>query len=261
MAKFDASQSHEKVKRAYKHIFDLQILTTEFAKSGFHSVTVEECTWTHGWLRNELAITINPTGAFRVQVALITGDALHNLRSALDLTYYQSVLACEGEPTNWTRFPVFDTREKLIQATDQAVKDERITEVVRKFLVDVIKPYEAGNYTIWALHRLNMRDKHELLIPTFEMMGIRGIRLRNHEDILLDYPAVLTSGSCRQRLDETYYGRNPVVESQGEAATGIGFNYGIPFEGENVIRTLDGIAKEVTRTIEAFELLLGENKP
>jgi len=73
----------------------------------------------------------------------------------------------------------------------------------------------------------------------------------------MDYPPILTIGSCRKRLDETLYGRHPILESKGTADTGIGFESGTPFDGENVIRTLDGIAKEVTRTIQAFELFFG----
>lgn len=122
---FSFSPSYEKVKRAKKHIFDLEILATEFAKSGLYSVSIEERTWTHGWLANELVITINSAEDFRIQVALITGDALHNLRSALDLIYYQAVLACGGEPTKWTRCPIFDTREELVQATEKAIRRRR----------------------------------------------------------------------------------------------------------------------------------------
>ena len=105
-------ESCEKVKRAKKHINDLIVLREEFVSSQLYSVSVEERTWTHGWLCNELVITINPDTTFGIEAALIIGDALHNLRSALDLLYYK-IVSATGRDTLHTRFPILDTRQKL----------------------------------------------------------------------------------------------------------------------------------------------------
>jgi hypothetical protein len=47
------------------------------------------------------------------------------------------------------------------------------------------------------------------------------------------------------------------VQDKGQAAANIFFDVGTPFENEPVIPTLSRIAEEVTRTIEAFDILIG----
>ena len=121
--------------------------------------------------------------------------------------------------------------------------------------MNTIQPYETGNFAIWALKELNDRDKHKLLIPTFKVMTISGIYLRN-KDQVLGYNPIFTTETCRKRIEEMLYGRNPQVENKGKATTGIAFESGVPYEGVSVVLALDGIAEEITRTIKAFEILL-----
>lgn len=45
-------------------------------------------------------------------------------------------------------------------------------------------------------------------------------------------------------------------KDKGHGSAAIVFGMGIPFQGEAVIPTLKGIAKEGTRTVEAFERIL-----
>jgi hypothetical protein len=249
----DTLDSYEKVKRAEKHINDLIVVLEEFASSQLYSVTIEECMWQHGWLRNDIVITINPDTPFRIEAALIIGDALHNLRSALDLLYYRIVTP--GKDTKFTRFPIRDRREELEAFINGALKQKQITAHVATLILDTVKPYQTGNPPLWALKELNDRDKHKLLIPTFELTCIRGIHLRTEEQISLSYETIFTTQTCRKRLDDALYGRHPTVENKGKATTGIGFEFGIPHEGESVFPALRGIAEEVTRTIKAFQLL------
>lgn len=247
--------SDEKVKRAKKHIYDLVTLMQEFANSDFYDISVKEVRWTHGWLRNELVVTLDPEFEFRTQAALIIGDVLHNLRSALDLMYFQIVRA--GTASSKTRFPILDGREQFGHIFNSAFKQQQITDGIANFILDTIKPYETGNRSLWALHKLNIRDKHELLIPLFKLVRIRQICLINEHNIPFEYPPVLVSHSFGTYLPEEEYGRYPKVHDKGKAATGIGFEFGVPFAGESVICTLNGIAEEVTRTVEAFRKFLG----
>jgi hypothetical protein len=248
------NDSHEKVKRAKKHIHDLEILLEEFASSQLYTVTVEECTWKYGWLRNELSITIASDKQFRISAALIIGDALHNLRSALDILFHQVILSCDGIPDNHTKLPIRNCRKELEAALNGALEEKKITAGVMDFVLNQIKPYKAGNEMLWALRELNDRDKHKLLVPTFKMMCISGIYLVNEKSIPFPYDTIFTSDSHRRRLDEDVCGRHPTVHDKGKATTGIGFEAGVPFEGESIFPALVRISEEVTRTIEAFKL-------
>jgi hypothetical protein len=53
-----------------------------------------------------------------------------------------------------------------------------------------------------------------------------------------------------------FYGKNLRLKNKGRAASTIFFDSGFPFEGKQVIPALDGIAKEVSRTVEALDALL-----
>ena len=196
---------------------------------------------------------MNPDTPFGTQAALIIGDVLHNLRGALDLLYFQ--LVTEGTASSRTRFPITQGRQELSGFIQGALKQQQITNVIAELLMNTIKPYETGNPTLWALRELNDRDKHKLLIPTFKVMCISDIRLRNKEKII-DYNPIFTAQTCRKRLDDAIYGRYPAVENKGKAAAGIGFEFGIPFQGESVFLALKRITEEVTRTIETFEIAL-----
>jgi hypothetical protein len=128
---------------------------------------------------------------------------------------------------------------------------------VRDFLVDTVKPYKAGNYALWALDDLNIQDKHQLIIPVLKLMLIDDFRLEDDSCELVDLKySFIADEPWRIRLKETY-GRNLIVKDKGHATPWIFFDLGFPFEGQSVIPALNGIAEEVTRTVETFEICLG----
>ena len=247
--------SAEKIERAKKHINDLIMLLDEFAHSQFYDIAVEEKTWKYGWLRNEISVTVHTdTDKFRTSAALIIGDAVHNIRSALDFLYYQTVLKCRSHVDEWTMFPIKETREKLEQSLKGALKQKKIRTQISHSILEEIRSYSGGNPALWTLHKLDNWDKHQLLIPTFQLMAINDIRLTDEKNIIHNFGPIFTSESYKRYIPEDEYGRYPKVHDKGRASIGIGFNSGVPCEGESVIVTLNGIAEEVTRMVEAFKI-------
>jgi hypothetical protein len=164
-----------------KHIHDLNELLASFAKSDFYSVSIEMHERS-----NHVRIDIDRSGFPSIDAALIIGDALHNLKSALDMLYYQAMHDTTGVTDPRTRFPVRDEREELIAAIKGGLKKKALTDdpnalKIRDLIVDVVKPYKAGNYPLWALHDLNIRDKHQLLVPIFDLMRFTNICLEDDE--------------------------------------------------------------------------------
>ena len=98
-------------------------------------------------------------------------------------------------------------------------------------------------------------DKHQLLIPTFGLVRISGIRLRNEKDEIIEVPPIYTESTFDSRLDENW-GWNLTLENQGSAQVAVIFDLRTPYPAEPVIMALDAITKEVPGAIEAFELLL-----
>jgi hypothetical protein len=183
--------------------------------------------------------------------ALIIGDALHNLRSALDLLYFQVVLAW-GKTTKWTRFPIRDTREELIGPLKNALETNQISKSVHDFILDTVKPYKAGNYPVWAVDDLNVWDKHQLLIPVLKVMCFVDIRLETDENTPVNdgIPYYLDATSRIFLPDD----RNITVKDKGVATGIILFGLGSAYEGQPIVPALNGIAEEITRTIEGFDL-------
>jgi hypothetical protein len=90
-------------------------------------------------------------------VPLLTGDILYSLRGALDY------LAC-----GLTKVPAHDTKFPI--APDAKTYKSQLTRFIPGLgkealeMFDRISPYKGGNLFLWELHRLNIIDKHRLLL-------------------------------------------------------------------------------------------------
>jgi hypothetical protein len=104
------------------------------------------------------------------EIPLIVGDALQGLRCALDYVACGMVVAGGGKVTSKTKFPIVKT------ATDWEVSGLRMVAGAHQLALEElrrIKPYEGGNYFLWALHRLNNIDKHRLLLAVCSINSAR----------------------------------------------------------------------------------------
>jgi hypothetical protein len=248
------SGSRLKIKRANKHIADLNSMLSIFSNSDFYGLSIENDA-KQG--TNFLRIEVDESGFPMDDAVLIIGDALHNLRSALDHLYYKVVIHCGGKPTQWTRFPIFDSGDYLVTRLDSALEKKQITVPVARQILDVIKPYQTGNPALWSLHQLNITDKHEMFVPVLKLMQLSDVSLEDDQHIPLEATAFYFGQSGRVRLRDAD-DRKVTVKDKGHAAAAVLFDVGMPFQGEAVIPTLQRISVEVAGTVEAFELLLGK---
>ena len=101
----------------------------------------------------------------------IIGDCLHNLRSALDHLAYQLVKLDGKDPNKHTYFPIRDTplNEKGIAKATQLRPAVARPDILAA--VEAVQPYkmfpEPGGFLyspLWILHRLDIIDKHRLLL-------------------------------------------------------------------------------------------------
>lgn len=238
--------SHKKIERAYKHIRDIALLLRQFSERDVHTIVIDNYPQTgQNFLHVEFREELFPTD----ECALVIGDALHNLRSALDFMWYQFV----SNPTKWTRFPIFDTRQDLERILNSALEQEQIVKLDRDFVVDNVKPYQGGNNLLWALHDMNIRDKHHLFIPVLKLMQVFDVRLEDENACAVGPKGFAHHTSFRYEITDAL-NRKVTVKSKGRPAARIFFGKDTPFIDQSVIPTLFRIAEEVTRTVEAFEL-------
>ncbi len=147
-----------KVERAKKHITDVNAEILNFLKTNPYKVSTRRDPQTR-----KLIYYISSVEPVPAPVALIAGDAIQNLMSALDHLAYQLVCAATNDNlpnTNWIYFPIQDDATKYEAKKLGKIQGARQTAI---HAIDAIKPYKGGNDLLWMLYRLNNVEKHRLL--------------------------------------------------------------------------------------------------
>jgi hypothetical protein len=148
-----------KLGRAQHHIDDLRAKIDEFLAAKPFKLIIQ--------IRSnpgEFALRIKQDRAIPESFSLIIGDAVHNLRSALDLTMYGMARERASKPSRIQfPFPKSSSAKDIQNAFNSAQVNGAGTKVVEKILS--FRPFpKNGNATFCNLHALSNRDKHRLLI-------------------------------------------------------------------------------------------------
>jgi hypothetical protein len=172
--------SRLKVKRAYKHIEELETWLRDLVQSNINAVMSHKDQ--NPGSESHTVLVQRPIG-FSEDVAPIVGDAVHNLRATLDLIASAIVIAGREDDPALAYFPLYDTRQALVNSPEYGLI-ERVAPDLALEIADVIKPYKTGGDSrFWALNRLDRMDKHRVLIPTLTESGYRVIAIReDYED-------------------------------------------------------------------------------
>jgi hypothetical protein len=149
-----------KVERAKEHISNLEALVKGFIQSNPYEVVPYDEPDT-----GDLVFKVKASDQPPLWWSGVLGDAVHNLRSSLDLLVCELVRANGERVKPNTGFPVF----KSATAAANAFKAGPPGQVkgAPKAAVDLIKnakPYPGGNDAFWQLHQLDITDKHKLLV-------------------------------------------------------------------------------------------------
>lgn len=169
-----------KLSRAERHIAELEdVIRTE---RPFRYVletntqTLERATYAR---RNELAVQ---------QVGLIIGDVIHALRCSLDHVYWDRVspFATNDAERRRIQFPFISDAARLEKAAKDKYAD-RVSESFYRTLID-LKPFgeAGGNSTLYLVDKLDITDKHKLLLPVGNYQTINTDILRQQ---IPDLPA------------------------------------------------------------------------
>lgn len=148
---------HEKIRRAKKHRADLAAVLLAHRETRPISIGVQRNA------ERRLVYYVNAVAPVPPDVTLITGDALHCLRSSLDHMAWQLVESAGNVPGKATAFPIADTSQKFADAIGGCTKGMAPPAVSA---IRGLHPYQGGNDSLWLLSRLDNVDKHRLLITT-----------------------------------------------------------------------------------------------
>jgi hypothetical protein len=153
-----------KVERAEKHIGDLDDAVAAFMEKYPYSARLD--------LNKESGTAEVVIGVARKPppyLGAIAGDAIHNMRSALDCLWRNAWYPGGGGWRDYgCAFPIFDSSDQF-EARFRSVthgRKKRIVDLARAF-----RPYKGGNDDLWGLGSVNDLDKHRILIPAFTALS------------------------------------------------------------------------------------------
>lgn len=197
------------------------------------------------------------------QIGVVVGDAVHNLRSALDCLACDLVRANGLQPKPNTGFP---TSDAAIQA---------ILPLVGSFAAAFFKRIRRATRwreALWELHRLNIQDKHSQILTTCAAtmqvettVGMPFMSISPNGTLAFgtsppdSIPFPGTKGRLRGLLPVTLNGGqneiyrfNPSVQENVSFSVSLVFPPG-PAEGEPVINMLEMFAHGVERVLVLAE--------
>jgi hypothetical protein len=184
-------------------------------------------------------------------IAILIGDAAHNLRCALDYAWRKTVYkVAPHKVTNSTKFPVREEMQQLIGAL-HGVEIDTICKPLFDFVMLDIKPYKGGDFSIWPVHQINNTDKHKLLIPVIQYGGITGLDTEDESGVL--QPGGFSWGTTQ---DFPYYINMPLgwhVKNKGKVSIAIMFDKETFGEEFRTVDTLDIFSLYILQVIEKFE--------
>lgn len=238
-----------KVERAHEHIDDLESTTRFFFErhgNSFHCDVQREA--------GDVVVRVSRSDPLPTRWSTMIGDAVHNLRSALDLLVYQLVVVNAEVPTTETGFPVAASANRLEAMAERKVKGASQGAIQ---LIRATNPYPGGNDALWQLHRLSIADKHRLLV----VVGTAVIAFQESVDnVVWAGSDVEDWGGPIYLEDGMEMFRIPCDDLKGhryvQFSLQVAFGKGEIVEGQPVVPTLRELANAVEQVLEAFRPLL-----
>jgi hypothetical protein len=235
-----------KVERANKHIADIdkRLLTssdTNGPSMHFYGKTGEQSIY-YGLTDRTL----------RSDIALMVGDAIHNLHSALDIAYRETIrlLSPDGYSATHTKFIVSENRKHLESSLTKTAKVSANSPLF-DFLVERVKPYreKGGDSDICAIHDLDIDDKHHLLIPILTVVGVDGVELEN-EDGTTDHFTIATTRLNAYRAPVPLGSK---FKNHGKVRFQVTFREGTPTHNLEVVPTLLRFSRKTLRIVKILQ--------
>ena len=188
------------------------------------------------------------------QFSLIIGDAVHNLRSALDYLMWQLVDAAGGILDKNIYFPVSQTPHQF----QSAIGNREIQKITPEALniIHSVQPYTTLDQTLWLLHQLDIVDKHRLLLTTVASMDKWGVDLAIGQTLWFNSERFvpLVAGNDVVNLPTSTYKQQ--AEKDFQLGVDVAFGQSEIAEGELVLYTLNKMADLVEGLVSRFEPFL-----
>jgi hypothetical protein len=204
-----------------------------------------------------VAMSIDYAPFLRVlpELRMRAGDAIHNLRSALDHLAY-GIVAEFQKPSPYLYFPMDAELNSLKhQASFREIK--QVAPDIADLIVNVIKPYGAGNLFV-KLNHLDRANKHRFLLVHKASSEVRVYMAATDDDIpaeaercfiLLANPTRVPTPGSKASIHNEHYSKSEFD---------ILFDQGLPFENEPVMPALRSLSDLVS---DVISILANHGRP
>lgn len=252
-----------KLDRAYEHIETVDRAIERFVNRNPHESVAKiyaEAREYRVWMK----VRDTPP----LWLSTVIGDAVHNLRSALDHLVYELIRANGNTPGGSAAYPIF-TKDPADPEGDKRTRDR--WKAMTKGLhaddlakIESTQPYKGGDAFSWRellmLNRLSNWDKHNALNLTSSILVDSVFTVRGNADCAIgqiettngpfEHGTVIARGSC------VFTGPDPKVNVEGHVVYGIAFGESGPPEvaGVSVGIALMSIANVVHDIVHEFAI-------
>lgn len=235
-----------KIKRANQHIADLKTCIDGLRKKLVTGAHVDTNTG-YEYIKCDFE-GVDVSEALEDMAAII-GDAIHNLKSALDHVWFET-LGRLIPSIDWTqaKFPVYPTRKPLEDKL-RNLQIDATCPVFYRMIVGQIKPYDGGDWAIRTLHKLDIRDKHRLLIPTSSYSSISDLYIEDKTGETHRADTWMTSGSpFYVNFEQGLHVKDP-----GRASFDVMFQDGDAGTESRAVDTLSAYSHHIFMTVYLLE--------
>lgn len=216
--------SRIKIEQARRHVAEVERLLAEHAAS----ITIIPG-FPDGYdVPNHPSKIVVPLGSMQIRgvpevVPATIGDAIHNLRSALDLMA-ADMARNNNESVDKVAFPFAESSSKF----NKAMKERKFSRCGEIAIAIAIKtePYKGGNSLLFAIHQLDISDKHDMLLPVVNGIGM---------PVIDTWTGSIVGDPTRpSSVTYTWPATNPL-------------------QGQDVVSSLQQMADLITKVVDDFE--------
>ncbi len=237
-----------KIERANKHIADAEDAILALVDTKTATVQHDSDT---GYQR--LIHDIPEHENALLNLSLIIGDALHNLRTALDYGWASALdKHVPAAVSDFNKFPIRDTREQVEDAL-HGLKIQARCPALFEIIVSNIQPYEGGQAgVLHALNALDISDKHLLLLELSPRGGVKGIVVKKADGDIIRGSSYLAFTPPPYIV---IFDKDIEIQDKGELSFTITVQEAGIFKGLPIRHLLSGFSQYVFYVMELLENL------
>ncbi len=194
------------------------------------------------------ALTYRPKQPIPEHYGAIMGDAVNNLREALDY-WIRGATMCVG-PRRKLHFP-FAASWEALKTSKNYGQVERTFPDAAKFISEQIKPCRDTNLHLWAAASLCNDNKHDDFLPVTSATEWGGNVTLRAGNISMQLPTFVFDAN--RPLNAVGSDGPMSIENEFKVSATITFPKGAIFENEPVIPTLLHMSQVVSQTLDMLE--------